>query len=86
MERKHLVSVQVTYHPGWHASVNGEARRISEDGIGFMIIEPECEGSCKIDLVYDGGIEMTLAKLASVSTLLGIFLWWVISRRRRKKS
>ena len=63
------VSVQVTYTPGWRATVNGAPQRVARDGLGFILLTPECRGSCEIALVYDGGFEWRAACLAS---LLGL--------------
>ena len=60
------VSVQVTYHPGWRASVNGVAQSVKKDGLGFLLLEPACQGRCEITLAYDGGIEWRVTCLASL--------------------
>ena len=65
-----LVSVQVTYHPGWHAMVNGSERRIESDAIGLMVIHPECAGACAIDLIYDGGREMKIARVVQILSVI----------------
>jgi hypothetical protein len=54
-----LLSVQVTYDPGWRAFVNGSERRVESDALGMMIIRPDCTGVCAIDLRYDGGFFRT---------------------------
>ncbi len=77
-----LISVQETWHAGWHASVNGEPRRVFGDGLGLIVIEPRCEGRCTIDLNYDGGAEMYAAKSLSLTSLLGCLIWAVVERRR----
>ncbi len=72
---EHLLSVQVTFDEGWHASVNGAPRRIWGDKLGQIVLEPRCDGACAVDLVYDGGTEMRLARAASVLALAGGGLW-----------
>ena len=72
---EHLLSVQVTFDEGWHASVNGAPRRIWSDKLGQIVVEPRCDGACTVDLVYDGGTEMRLAHAASVLALAGGGLW-----------
>jgi hypothetical protein len=52
------IGVQVAYHPGWHASVNGAGRVVAADGLGFLTIAPRCSGECAVRLFYDGGAEM----------------------------
>jgi hypothetical protein len=76
------VFAQVSYHRGWTASVNGEARAIRRDGLGLMIIEPNCAGSCEILLEYDGGLEMLLARIASGLSLLGGLVWFLVAAKR----
>jgi hypothetical protein len=52
--RGDVLSVQVAYFSGWKARVRGESRRVRPDGIGFVVIEPECEGDCEIELAWTG--------------------------------
>lgn len=59
------VSVQVGYHPGWHATVNGGATAIYKDGLGLMWLRPECRGDCEIQLTYRGGWELWLCRVIS---------------------
>lgn len=62
-----LVSVQVTYNPGWHAFVNGAERRVESDALGMLIVHPDCTGPCTIDLSYDGGREVRAARTIAVA-------------------
>jgi hypothetical protein len=78
-----LLSVQVTYHPGWHALVNGASRRVFGDGLGQIVIEPDCDGQCGVKLVYDGGVEMLTARIVSWSALAVCLVWIAASWRRR---
>jgi hypothetical protein len=66
----HLLSVQVSFHPGWHASANGRPARLFADGLGLLAIEPQCAGPCTVNLWYDGGLEMLLARIASWASLV----------------
>ena len=88
MRPDQLLFVQITYHPGWHASVAGQKRPIHRDGLGFMIVEPNCSGPCEVRLVYDGGPEMYIAKLASGMSLLAGFLLagWTAARTLLRSS
>jgi len=47
-----VVSVQITYNPGWRARVHGETVAVHGDGLGLLWVEPGCNGSCEIELVY----------------------------------
>lgn len=59
-----LLFAQISFHPGWSATANGKPVRISADGLGLMIIEPDCAGACEVRLIYDGGWEAVLARWA----------------------
>ena len=65
-----VVSVQMAWHPGWHATVNGSGHPIKRDAIGLMAIEPAAAGPCTIDLSFDGGTEMRVARWLSALTAL----------------
>src|SRR5689334_17576695 len=65
-----LISVQTCYHRGWHAEANGRPAGVRRDGLGFLLLEPQCEGPCRVELTYDGGWEYQLCRLASAATLL----------------
>ncbi|MGH9667579.1 MAG: hypothetical protein ACRD9L_24425, partial [Bryobacteraceae bacterium] len=62
-----IVSIQVSYHPGWSAKVNGIARPLRKDGIGLMWLRPECNGPCDIELNYDGGTELRICRYVSIT-------------------
>jgi hypothetical protein len=64
------VSVQITWHPGWHARANGRDVPVERDAIGLMAIQPHCDGICAIEMYYDGGAELKIALLLSLATLL----------------
>lgn len=85
LQPQQVLFVQVSHHPGWHATVNGEPRPVRRDGLGFMIVEPRCSGPCEIRLFYDGGLEMRLARLAQAASILVMLLWLLshVWQRRR---
>ena len=72
------LSVQVTYHPGWRATVNGVEQSVKKDGLGFLLLEPACQGRCEITLAYDGGLEWRATCLASV--LVMMFVLYSLAR------
>jgi hypothetical protein len=62
--------VQISYHPGWRAMIHSQRLPIRSDGLGFMVLEPHCNGPCEIDMTYDGGLEMAVATFARLATLI----------------
>lgn len=72
LARGEVVSIQVNYHPGWHARVNGTEAAIHRDGLGLMRIEPACQGACPIELIYDGGWEFRLCRWLPAAALLAL--------------
>jgi hypothetical protein len=77
------VSVQVSYHAGWHASVAGQPRAIYKDGLGLMWLRPECGGPCEILLDYDGGWELRLCRIVSYAALAGLVLIPLVWHKRQ---
>jgi hypothetical protein len=63
LKPEQVISFQIAYHGGWRAQVNGSPRPLRADSAGLMLLEPECNGPCRVDLVYDGGREMLAARL-----------------------
>jgi hypothetical protein len=70
-----LVSVQVTAHPGWHATVDRSPRTVFADKLGFLTVVPNCSGDCTISLHYNGGIEMRAARWINWTVIIGSLLW-----------
>jgi hypothetical protein len=79
------IATQITYDPGWRATVNGAPREAYRDGIGFLVVRANCAGECEVDLNYDGGLEARLCRAASLGALLvaGGFVMGVFRRRGR---
>jgi hypothetical protein len=83
-----VLSVQVTYHPGWRTRINGIAQPVFRDGLGLLVVKPDCRGPCQIDLTYDGGAELIATRLASVLVAVGVMLWlgraFLLERRAKR--
>jgi hypothetical protein len=79
-----LLLVQVTYHPAWHALVNGATRRVTRDPIGLTLIEPECAGRCTVDLDYGYDAERLITTLISWTALIGALAWIVVPIARMR--
>ena len=80
IQPQEVLATQMTYDPGWHATVNGSAATVRPDGIGLMVVETACVGPCDVRLEFDGGWEWRICLAASAVTLLGLA---VLSLRRR---
>jgi hypothetical protein len=79
LKQGQIVSVQENAHPGWHATVDGSARRVFADKLGLLTVVPNCSGNCTIELHYDGGREMRVAHWISGVALAGSLLWVLLS-------
>jgi len=77
------ISVQVSYHPGWHAKIAGQPREMNRDGLGLMWLRPGCDGPCEVDLDYDGGWELRICRYISFAAIGGLLLLPLAARRRR---
>jgi hypothetical protein len=79
------VSVQVSYHPGWHAKAGNRSVEVRRDGLGLMWLRPACSGPCEIQLDYDGGWELRLCRYLSYTALCALLLgatWRIVFRAR----
>ena len=45
MESSDVISVQITYDPGWQARIAGRKVKTTADKLGFIVIDPECQCS-----------------------------------------
>jgi hypothetical protein len=86
MTSDRVISIQMSYHPGWEASVNGQQIPIRKDELGLMYVDPRCGGSCEVVLRYTGGREMQVARAAHYGAAgFGLAsIVWALVRRRRK--
>ncbi len=80
------VSVQITYVPGWRATVNGAPQTIAKDGLGMLLLRPACQGACEIELTYDGGSEWRATCAASLLAWVGVVIWVAAAFGRRRVS
>ena len=76
------LSVQVSYHPGWHATLAGQPREVKKDGLGLMWLRPGFTGPCEIVLDYDGGWELRLCRWLSWAALAAAVI--ALVQRRSK--
>jgi hypothetical protein len=79
-----VLSIQVSYHPGWHAHVSGRVIPVRSDGLGLMWLDPHCNGPCEVQFDYDGGWELRLARYLSYTALTTlVFVPLAIRLKRR---
>ena len=45
-----VLSVEVSYAPGWHATANGRPARFGSSRLGLLLVEPRSTGLCQITL------------------------------------
>jgi hypothetical protein len=80
IQPREVLAAQMTYDSGWHATVNGSAAAVRSDGIGLMVVETACLGTCDVRLEFDGGWEWRTCLAASAIALLALA---ALSLRRR---
>jgi hypothetical protein len=80
-----VISVQVSYHPGWHARINGQPAEVQRDGLGLIWLRPGGAGACYLEMVYDGGWELRLLRYARVAALLALAATLASRRLARAK-
>jgi hypothetical protein len=78
------VSVQVSYHPGWHARVNGRTLPLRRDGLGLMWFAPDCQGTCDLELNFDGGWELRLSRYISFAAVALLLLLTVFAAMKHR--
>jgi len=64
-----LLSVQIAWFPGWKATLHGAPTPVSADGMGFLVVHPNCQGPCEIDLAWTGPRDLPLSAAISLATL-----------------
>jgi hypothetical protein len=70
----HVVSIQESYHPGWHGPLG-----VRGDALGLMWIEPDHPGPLDVELVYDGGRELRICSWVTIGAAVCLLC---LARRR----
>ncbi len=81
LARPQVVSIQISYDPGWRATANGAAIGTQKDALGFLMLEPDCHGNCSIELIYDGGMQRRAMDLLCVFGFAACA--WILYRSAR---
>lgn len=79
-----VVSVQISYHPGWRARANGQTVPLLRDALGLIWLAPACQGPCDLELDYDGGWELRLSRYISSATVALLLALIVIAAMKRR--
>ena len=75
-----VLSVAVSYDPGWKATANGRSIPVRPDGLGLIVLEPQCAGACQVRLSWSPGLEPRIAIALALLTLIAMTIWCVIAR------
>jgi hypothetical protein len=79
--QRQALSIQVSYHRGWQATVAGQPRELHKDGLGLMWLRPGYAGPCEVVLNYDGGWELRLCRWLSWLAIAGLAFVGVAQRK-----
>jgi hypothetical protein len=82
MKHGQVLSVQVNYVPGWTATVAGRAVPLHGDGIGLMVVEPDCEGTCTVEVAYGATSEAWVCRVLSALAGLGLIAIYAARKAR----
>ena len=77
-----VIAVQVTYDPAWHARAGGHEVPVRKDGLGLMVIEPGCDGDCRVEMYYGTTPEIWFCRIMSLLATAGLVALSAPSRRQ----
>ncbi len=75
------ISLAMNFDRGWSASANGRPARVYEDGLGFLVIKPDCSGNCMVELHWKAGWEPRFAAMLALLALGAGMVWWWRERK-----
>ena len=67
-----VVSLQMPYHAGWLATVNGRPAQIAKDALGFAVLRSSAPGEVDIRLTFDHWRELQWCRLVSWAVFLAL--------------
>ena len=82
MRRDQALSVQVNFAPGWRASLQGRQIPVRRDGIGLLVVEPDCTGVCDIQLEFRPNAMAWICRACSLLATLAMIGYAVAPRGR----
>ncbi len=77
-----VISVAVNFDPGWTATMNGRPVRLYPDGMGMIVLEPNCSGNCAVQMHWSPGREPAALIITFLLTVAGCATWCILTRRR----
>jgi len=81
LAKPQVLSLQISYDPGWRANANGADLPTRKDALGFLVLEPDCRGSCAVELIYDGGVQRRMMDFLCVAGFAACA--WILYRQYR---
>jgi uncharacterized membrane protein YfhO len=76
MSAGQVISVATNYHSGWTATANGKSAPVRADGLGLIVIQPDCSGDCAVNLHWSPGPEPWICLAISITAMAGALVWW----------
>jgi hypothetical protein len=77
-----VYSVAINYDPGWTATRDGKPVPVRADGMGMMVVEPGCSGSCVVQMRWTQRWEPPFVITAFLLALIGCVAWCLVTRYR----
>jgi hypothetical protein len=81
---KEGIAVQVTYDPGWHASVGSKKIPLKKDVLGFIYLQPGKAGPVEVNLGYTRTGDVWFGYLITFLALVGLFIYPKLYQRGSK--
>ena len=82
-----LLSIQIPFHFGWRAeSGKGTDISVGRDALGFLLLNPKCNGDCTVRLIFDGGLESKVLLWLSLSAWISVAAIFVRTRLVNNKA
>jgi hypothetical protein len=84
MRPEQILSVQISWDQGWNALVDGRPVTIRGDRLGQVVIEPHCNGLCRVEMTYDGGAEGRWARRIQRAAFAAGVIWILMAFWQRR--
>jgi hypothetical protein len=84
MQPDQVLSVQISWDPGWSVYSAGRLVPFWSDKLGQMVVEPHCKGLCTIELKFDGSADVRIARVLSPLAIAGGLCWILVAIWRKR--